>query len=243
MFQRILASIGIGNAKVDAVLTANQVQQGGRIEGQINISGGEVDQDVDAINLRLMTMAKKEVGDSKAYIPHAIAEYRVVDGFTIGAGENRSLPFGFNLHPETPITALPVHNNQCRVWLETSLDIDNAVDPKDRDMITVEPLPVIQRTLELLQRNGAHLVKADVESGQLRGRNMRSTIGCYQEIEFQSGGFLSRQELELSFIPDGDVVRCLVELDRGFGGDTYREIALPVNATDDQIRQTLQNLT
>lgn len=242
MFQRLMASVGIGAAKVDAVLTTDRVPQGGKVEGRIEITGGQVAQEIDAIKLRLMTMAKKEVGDAKAYMPHTIADYEVVEPFTIGAGEERSLPFSFTLHPETPVTALPFANNQCRVWLETSLDIDNAIDPKDRDTILVTPLPVVQRVLDIMQEMGARPLKADVESGQLRGRQMRSTAGFYQEIEFSSGGFLSRQEIELSFILDGDVMRCLVELDRGFGGDTYREFALSLSAGDAEIRQVLNSL-
>ena len=242
MFKKLFARVGIGAAKVDAVLDTDHFSPGGRVEGEILISGGAVEQEVAAITLKLMTVAKEEGEDMDFESGHAIAEYRVTDAFTLQPGDEKQMPFAFDLHPETPITVLDVANNRCKVWLETALDIEMAMDPTDRDYLNIHPSPVMAHFIAAMEDNGFKMVKADVEKGYLRGRGFESASGCYQELEFKPRGFgFSRiQEVELSFIPEGGRTHVLVEIDRAFSGDGYKSLTLADTAGYDEVEAHLK---
>ncbi|WP_444898720.1 sporulation protein [Microbulbifer sp. SSSA003] len=238
MLQKLKASLGIGAAKVDTVLESASVFQGGLITGNVHVQGGDIEQAIEAINLKLCTEVKVENDNGTSYVNMILSAVRIMEPFTIGAGEGREIPFEFKLNDETPITALVARKNQCRVWLETALDIDFAIDPKDRDYLEIKPLPVVQSIIAMIESEGFDLVKTDVEKGYLNGGAFSSKSGCYQEIEFKGGGFFGAKEIELSFILDGEMVHCLAEIDRRFGGsgDEYRSFCLGINAGDNEVQ-------
>ncbi len=54
--KKTMASVfGIGGTKVDTVLTNSTVFPGGKIEGFINIYGGEVSQDIQSVYIDVKT--------------------------------------------------------------------------------------------------------------------------------------------------------------------------------------------
>ncbi len=244
MFKKMFAKMGFGSAKVDAILTTDQFYPGGTVEGRIEIKGGNVEQDVSAINLKLKTVAKQEGEDTDVNLTHTLDEYAVCEAFTLKPGAEESLEFAFELHPETPVTVLDISDNRCKVWLETSLDIDNAVDPKDRDYLHIHPSPVIAAFIDAMHQNGFRLVKADVEKGFLNGNGFESVSGCYQELEFKPTGlgFSSVEEVELSFVTQGDATHVLIELDRRFAGDGYRSLTVPSNADYQEVEAALKSI-
>lgn len=244
MLKKLFAKMGIGAASVDAVLTTDQFHPGGTVSGQINIKGGEVSQDISAIILKLMTIAKREGEDIDLNLSHAIAEYRVSEPFTLEPGETITRPFSFDLHPETPITVLNVANNRCKVWLETSLDIGMALDPKDRDYLNIHPSPVVAHFIEAMEQGGFKMVKADVEKGFLKGHSFQSRSGCYQEMEFKPSGFgfIKIKEVELSFIIDTHQTHVLIEVDRTFVGDGYRSLSVSNDAGFDDVQSQLKSI-
>lgn len=244
MFKKLLAKIGIGSASVDAVLTTDQFVPGGTVEGRIEIRGGNVEQEVSAITLKLMTLAKADGEDVDIQLDHAIEAYKVADGFVLKPGDEIDIPFSFSLHPETPITVLDVKANHSFVWIETALDIEMARDPKDRDFLDIHPSPVIDHFIKAMNSKGFKMVKADVEKGFLRGDGFQSRSGCYQEMEFKPSGFgLSRiREVELSFIIDADQTHVLIELDRAFTGDGYQSLSLPNTAGYAEVEAILGRL-
>ncbi|MEF1254777.1 sporulation protein [Vibrio sp. M260112] len=152
--------------------------------------------------------------------------------------------FSYTVSEETPITALNALKNQCHVWLETTLDIDFAIDPKDRDFVEVRPLPVVAKILSAIEQAGFAMVKADVEKGLLRGGNFSSKSGCYQEIEFRNSGFISSKEIELSFVLEGATVHCLAEVDRSLSvrGDQYLSFSLQRQASDAEIAAAVNRI-
>ena len=226
MFKKLKASLGIGAAKVDTVLDNIEVFQGGELSGNVHIFGGDVEQQIDLINLVLNTEVKVETEDSTSY-----------ETFSL-------VPFRLKLNDETPVTALNAQMNQCHVWVETNLDIGFAIDPKDRDFISVHPLPTVAKIIQGVEASGMAMVKADVEKGFLKGNSFASRSGCYQEIEFRSGGFMNKKEIELSFIVEGSMVHCLAEIDRSmsFRGDQYISFSLPANAADSDIRNAVSRI-
>ncbi|WP_299584635.1 sporulation protein [uncultured Microbulbifer sp.] len=237
MFQKLKASLGIGAAKVDTVLESSSVFQGEIIRGDIHILGGDVEQAIEAISVKVCTEVKVETDNGINYSDFVLDAVQVVDTFTIGVGENRKLRFEIKLNDEVPITVLRARKNQCRVWLETALDIDFALDPKDRDYLEVKPLPVVADIIAMIEQSGFSLVKTDVEKGYLRGGSFSSRSGCYQEIEFKGGSFLGAKEIELSFTLDAGTIHCLAEIDRKFGvrGDEYLSFSLGMNACEREI--------
>ncbi|EME0891974.1 TPA: sporulation protein [Vibrio parahaemolyticus] len=237
MFKKLKASLGIGSAKVDTILDEMSVFQGATLKGHVHIKGGDVEQQIDAITIKLNTEMKVEVDDSVSYQTFTIDQLKAVDPFVIQPNEEKQVPFELKLHDETPITAVSALKNQCNVWVETTLDIDFAIDPRDRDYIEVKPLSVASRVIRAIEQAGFTMVKADVEKGFLRGGSFASRSGIYQELEFRNSGFVSSKEIELSFILEGQVMHCLAEIDRSlsFSGDQYRSFTLPINATDAQV--------
>lgn len=244
MFGKLKASLGIGAAKVDTVLESMSVFQGETLKGVVHIQGGDVEQHIDAINLKLCTEVKVESDSGASYQSFILGKLQAVQPFTIQPGENKQVPFELKLDDETPITALNALKNMCHVWVETSLDIDFAIDPKDRDFLEIKPLPVAAKVISAIEQAGFSMVKADVEKGYLRGGNFSSKSGCYQEVEFRNNGFVNKKEIELSFILDGSVMHCLAEVDRAMSmrGDQYVSFTLPLTASDAEISNAVNRV-
>lgn len=244
MLKKIFARMGVGSATVDTVLTTEHFVQGGEVKGQIEIKGGDVEQEISAIKLDLMTKVKQEGENIDVYVNFTIASFVVGKPMTLEPGREMAIPFRFKLHPETPVTVLDVRRNKCKVWVQTALDIDFSLDPKDLDYLHIHPNPVVKHFIESLNKNGYSMVKADVEKGFLRGDNFTSKSGCYQEMEFKPRGFgFGRvKEVELSFISERDRTHVLIELDRGFLGDGYQCMTLSNQAGYAEVDSRVRSL-
>ncbi|CCN83062.1 putative Sporulation control stage 0, protein M family protein [Vibrio nigripulchritudo SFn27] len=244
MLGKLKASLGIGAAKVDTVLQNMSVTQGDTLKGTVHIQGGDVEQQIDAIKLKLCTQVKVESDSGTSYPSFVLGHLQAVDPFVIGPGQEKQVDFELKLHEETPVTALNALHNQCHVWVETTLDIDFAIDPKDRDFVEVKPLPVVSSVISAIESAGFTMVKADVEKGHLRANTFQSKSGCYQEIEFRNNGFVTSKEIELSFILDGNMVHCLAEVDRAMSlrGDQYVAFSLDRNASAGQIQDAVSRV-
>ncbi|WP_028024192.1 sporulation protein [Enterovibrio calviensis] len=240
MFKKLKASLGIGAAKVDTLLHNESVYQGETLKGVVLIKGGDIEQQVDAITLKLCTEVKVESDSGTSYQTFVLGSLQANDPFVIQPGEEKVVPFELVPHQETPITAVNARSNKCHVWVETALDIEFAIDPSDRDFLEIRPLPAVQRVLDVLEREGFTMVKADVEKGHLRGDGFSSQSGCYQELEFQNSGLFNRREIELSFILDGGRIHCLAEIDRALGrGDMFRSFTISRDASQGEVEQAL----
>lgn len=244
MLKKLFARVGVGAATVDTILTNDTYRPGDTVQGTIEVKGGDVEQEISAITLKVMTKVKHETDDTVSYVEHAISAFKATDGFTLQPGENRSIDVSFKLHPETPLTALQTSRNQCQVWIETALDIDFAIDPSDRDYLRILPTEVGAYLIDAVSQCGYQMVKADVEAGQLHGNGFSSSVGCYQELEFKPGGFgFGRvREVEVSILPYPDATHVLIEIDRTFSGDGYLSLSLPSNASAEQVQQQIQQL-
>lgn len=245
MFKKLKASLGIGGAKVDTILENPELFQGDTLIGTVHIQGGDIEQQIDAIHLNLNTEVKVENDNGTSYQTLTLFHTQAVTPFVIQAGEKQKMQFTIKLPDETPITALNVRNNHCDVWVETVLDIDFSVDPTDRDLLVVKPMPVAAAIINQIEQAGFSMVKADVEKGYLNGGHFKSHSGGYQEIEFKSNGFMNKKEIELSFILDGQVLHCLAEVDRSIGfsrGDQYVSFSLNLNASSSEIHHAVQKI-
>lgn len=211
MFKKLLASAGVGAAKVDTQLEKDQFAPGETVHGKVVIKGGDVEQAIDTIHIFLMTEATREVNDKKVKEKVALQKYPIANQETIKADETKDIPFSIQLPYQTPTTL-----RKLPIWLETGLDIPMALDPEDRDPIKVSPHPYVEKVLKALEENlGFRLRKVEMEYSK--------RFGYVQEFEFAPGGKYRSylDELEAIFFLKEDHIDIMLEVDRrarGLGG-------------------------
>ena len=216
-FNKVLASIGVGGAKVDTKLEKSEYVAGEIMNGKVEIFGGKLEQQVDSIFLTVYTTYIRESDDRKYTDVAPVIKHKINEPFVIGVGETKSIPFSIELPAETPITV-----GNTRVWVSTGLDIKNAVDPEDKDYIEVRPTRLAASILGEMENLGFRLRKAECEQAS---RKIRGRYPFVQEFEFvpTSGAFRGRlDELEVVFLTQSEQsAELLLEVDRrarGFGG-------------------------
>ncbi|WP_028544738.1 sporulation protein [Paenibacillus taiwanensis] len=214
MFNRLLASVGIGNAKVDTLLEHARYAPGDQVQGVVKIVGGQVAQQVDGIRLTLMTQYLKESNDHKHWVNCELARYRVSEAFTLQPNEQRDFPVHIILPQQTPLTI-----GKAPVWLKTELDIASAVDPSDHDRIEIVPSVEQSIVIDALNRLGFRLRKAECEHAPRLGHS----YPFVQEFEFVPTSYFRDEldELEVIFYPTEHQLELLLQIDRrarGLGG-------------------------
>ncbi|NMO97957.1 sporulation protein [Paenibacillus lemnae] len=205
-FNKMLASVGIDAVQVDTRLEKSSYAPGEDLKGVVHISGGSVDQKVDGIYVKLMTEYIQEKDDRKYNQSYTVAKIKVSDGLHVKQGEKLEIPFQFPLPLETPLTL-----SRQPVWIHTGLDIDYAIDPKDRDYIEVTAHPYAAVVLEAVSQLGFQFKGSTCEYHPRLGRG----VPFVQEIEFYPGpGFSEVRELELIMFLEHDGLSLIVEVDR-----------------------------
>ena len=112
VFDNLLASVRIGAAEVDTLLDQEELYPGDDFSAQIVIKGGEVDQKIEGLELRLTTAMRENRGDSGEHT--VIDRWMINDEFTIRAGEEEVISLEDKLHLETPVTAVDVNERKPR---------------------------------------------------------------------------------------------------------------------------------
>lgn len=240
MFKKLMASVGIGSAKVDTIVLSENIYPNSMVDLEVVIQGGGIEQDLNGLTIALCTSMQEEFdGDDVEFDSSLVISQVLVplENSVIQPNETVTVNLQMHIHAETPITAL---GSRSTVWLKTGLDIENGVDASDKDYLNIK-LPCLQETLlSALSELGYSLVKIDTESGTLRGDGFQSSIGCYQEFEFKSNGFFSNKEVEMSFVQGEGMVGVVLEIDRSFGGDSYRSAVIPNDASYSEVLDWLQ---
>ncbi|MBS4190891.1 sporulation protein [Bacillus sp. FJAT-49705] len=210
IFNKMLASVGIGAATVDTKLEHDTVVPGGEIRGVVEINGGNVEQRIDDIYLSLNTTYVKEVDDRKYTASGLIDRFRLTDSFTLMANERKVIPFSFIIPADTPLSI-----GKTKVWIATGLDIKNAVDSTDKDFIRVHPNEIMDSVLQAVSGLGFRLREAECEQASYR---LQRRLPFIQEFEFvpTSGPFRGRlDELEVTFFPVSSFeTEILMQVDR-----------------------------
>lgn len=225
-FFKMLASLGIGGARVDTRLDNATLRAGEELRGVVHIQGGHVEQRVDRISLHLMVQYLQQDNDRLSALNTVFRKWQISQPFTLQPGEKKELPFALRLPPGTPTTL-----GGAPVWLKTGLDIDNAINPEDSDRVQVLPHPWVQTVLDAVTGLGFKLGNAYCEASERFGRD----DPFLQEFELRSTA--DARELELVFLFSDDGLEVLIEVDRRARGFTgLLEQAL----TSDTQRQGLQ---
>lgn len=219
MLKKILSTIGIGGARVDTKLDTSHFRQGSVVTGEIVVVGGSVEQSINDIYLAVRTKYKTETNDHTHWVNTTIEKDRVVEQFVIQPEETKVIPFSFVLPKQTPITI----GYNSKVWIETELDIKNAVDHKDIDYITVDPCQEIEEVFKTVESLGFSLREAEVKHNRKVLKYHKAPF--VQEFEFVpvSGSFrgvLDEIELEFHTQSENEIV-VLMQIDkisRGLSG-------------------------
>lgn len=154
MFDKMLASLGIGSAKVDTRLAKSTYRQGEMIKGDIYVQGGKSTQKIDSIYMYLILQNYIDE-QSDEYV---LDEFLLTDTFHIQANESKVIPFEFQLPYDTPVTT-----GGAPIYLKTGLDIDMAVDPDDLDGFEVLPHPIVDRILQSIEMIGFQLSSVEFD--------------------------------------------------------------------------------
>jgi len=207
--KKLLASVGIGNATVDTVLPSTTVTPGETVEAAVEITGGNAEQDVGAIRFDLETRIRTDDG----YTDVDVDRFTLAESLTIEPGAEETRPVDVDVPYHTPITV-----GNTRVWIETELDIDRAVDPEDTDYLDVQPTPRLRAVFDAMDELGFSFRTADCEfdpHGRYTGGRR-----FVQEFEFrpQSGPFAGDlDEVDLIARPAAEALTLFVEVDRRGG--------------------------
>jgi sporulation-control protein len=209
MFKKLLSSIGIGAARVDAKLSKSRYAPGEMLEGIVDVHGGNVEQQIDEIYLALMSTYIREVDDKKYEEKIVLKKYKVMDSFTIYPNETKTISFQFILPYDIPVT-----KGKTKVWIQTGLDIKMAMDPQDRDYLQIQPHPLVAAFLKAVSSLGFRLREVQCEEAP---RYLRKRLPFVQEFEFKPtrGPFAGRlDELEAIFFVSEHQVEVILEIDR-----------------------------
>ncbi|MEA1852143.1 sporulation protein [Cytobacillus sp. FSL M8-0252] len=210
-FSKVLASVGIGGCKVDTKLAKASFVQGEQIDGVIAITGGKIDQQIEHLYIEVCCKYDVENDDNGVSTQTAVLSRQLItQNITVLEGEEKEVPFSFQLPYDTPMTY-----GKTKVWLQTSGDIKNAMDPNDTDFIKVEPNQLSSSILHSMEDIGFRLREVVCEEVP---RRLRDKYPFAQEWEFvpASGEFRGRlDEIELIFMKQNESnVELLIEVDR-----------------------------
>lgn len=218
-FKKVLSSVGIGSAKVDTIIDNNQVSPGELVQGHIMVKGGSVVQAINHISIDVCcnyfseetyteTDDEGEESEHTRIIRHTakLATYRVVDAFSTEVDTSSRFDFSIELPFYSPLSM-----GDCKVWLETDLDIASAIDKSDKDTLDVLPSPRQQQLLDAMHELGFALGEVECEEGRQLGQPF------VQEFEFKArqGQFRGRvDEVEILMVNYADRLEVLMEVDR-----------------------------
>ncbi|SHE30683.1 sporulation-control protein [Desulforamulus putei DSM 12395] len=236
MFKKLMASLGVGAARVNLVLDNEQCRIGEKLTGKVLIEGGNVDQGIHALDVDIVmkfTVRGKE-------FTRTVDTVRVARDFRIKARETREIPFEHAI----PIF-YPVSKGSVSYSLATRMDIAQAVDTGDTDRLVVLPSREMTMVFNALEALG---FKEKIGSGKI------GKLG--QQFEFYPSTLFAEQlqELELNFYLENNSMKLFMELELtgGYmrnGLEHHAELDLPaellsggsVQGIADFIREFLEN--
>ncbi|MFC4402193.1 sporulation protein [Gracilibacillus xinjiangensis] len=230
MFKKLLASAGIGSAEVDTQLINETLSPDEMLRGKVVVKGGRTEQQIDRINLYVMTEALRERDDKKYYEKVVLGRFALNESFIIGESEVKEIDFEFKLPIHTPPTI-----NRTRVWVQTGLDIPQAIDPNDRDYLHVTPHVYMDTALQAItQELGFELRKVEMEYSKRHG--------YIQEFEFRPAPAFHSDldELEAVFFVKEDRVEIALQVDRRVKG-LGSLFAEALDMDESNVRLTLTN--
>lgn len=141
LFETVLASMGMGAAKIDLCLDHEFVKTGEKVTGKIVVTGGKAEQKIEGLSVYFIL--KSVQAKSSSELTKRVAEIDVShDEFMLKPNEQCTFPFSFNCPNHIPTSSI-----NTRYYFDTNLEIKHAIDSHDRDYIKVLPDERIQQFL------------------------------------------------------------------------------------------------
>ncbi|MEW1633101.1 sporulation protein [Streptomyces sp. NPDC093801] len=217
VFRRLLGSIGAGGPVVDTVLDPVGAVPGGSLSGEVRLTGGRADFEIEHITLELVARVEDETGRGERDGAVVFERFTVGGGFRLHEGERRSVPFAVTLPWETPVTELHGRPLGVVLGVRTELGVAGAKDKGDLDALAVRPLPVQEAVLEALGQLGFGFKPGDLEYGRIGGPGRQ--LSFYQEIELSPAPQYAHRvrEIEVTFLAHPAGTDVVLEAD-GRGG-------------------------
>ncbi|OYD07831.1 sporulation protein [Paludifilum halophilum] len=211
MFQSILASIGVGAARIDLVLNQDAITMGEAAEGTITLQGGKVEQQIEGLTVDFCLASRFEKDDDTVHVHETVARIPVSrETFTVHPDETKEFPFSF-VCPEY----IPVSSVTTQYYFQTNLEIQSGIDSQDRDFVDVYPSGLQKNFLEGFHHLG-FVPYMEGYTGKKRNR--------LQIIQFQPTTWLRGQFDEVVFSYQTDLTHQSVsgffELDKKTSGLT-----------------------
>lgn len=143
------STLGIGGTKVDAIINTTYTYPGGIVEGVIQILGGDVEQSISGVMLEVRTTYDKGAGVKTDTVIETIQKATIPINRTVHEHEQVEVPFSFILSTNCPVTT-----NRSPIWIASQLEIDRAIDSKDKDYITVEATVEMNNVIRAIENLG-----------------------------------------------------------------------------------------
>ncbi|GAA4601811.1 sporulation-control protein [Actinoplanes octamycinicus] len=227
VFKKLLGAMGVGGPSVDTVLSNPSTYPGAPLTGQVNLTGGTQEADIEHITLALVTRMEVEGGGGDYSTTGDFFRVTVAGRTRLHPGQQLSIPFRIDMPWETPVTT--AYGQQLRgmvMGVRTEVSIARALDKGDLDPVYVHPLPIQQKILDAFGQLGFRFKSADLEYGQIYG--VHQTLPFYQEIEYWPAPQYAHavNEVELTFVTSPHQVEVVLEFDKrggmfSSGHDTY----------------------
>ncbi|MCP8968413.1 sporulation protein [Ectobacillus ponti] len=203
MLKKFLARFGKGAATVDLRFENRPYAADETVRGQVVIQGGEVEQRINHLAVRLMM----SLGTKQGTVTREVQVIPLSGAFSILPQEQKTIPFTYTVPAD-----LPVSRGTVSYYFDTHLDIEGGVDRTDVDRLVVEVPEEIRPVFAALGHLGFH---EKPTSGKV------DRYG--QEFAFvPTTAFAGRvEEIELRFARDGHDVFVWMEVDCRHG---YHEV-------------------
>lgn len=216
VFQKVLASLGSGGARIDAQLFDRTINPGRPLRGEVHLLGGEVEQAINSLTVSLVARVQESGERGQRTEDVAFGNQQLVGREMVYPGQHVRVPFEVALPWEMPISSIygkPLAG--VGVGLQTSLNIENVVaDPVDLDAAAVEPLPAQKRILDAVSKIGFTFRDVVLRKGQISGANQNLPI--YQEIRFNPSPRFAPvfTRLAVTFLSRADVTQVVLDVNK-----------------------------
>ncbi|MHB9094592.1 MAG: sporulation protein [Eubacteriales bacterium] len=185
MFKNLMASIGIGSAKLRLQLLKSDLRQGEAVQGIVYVEGGKVTQKVDQLYFHLDISSHYEHNDKLHPFDSTLDTQISSQTFEIESNRFKTeIPFSYTVPLNIPITA-----GITKYEFVAGLDIKNAINPNDHVPVKILPCLEVEAILKALDRLGFRPTR---DSGNYNGK--------VQWLEFRPTEFMRGKldELEVA---------------------------------------------
>lgn len=182
MFKNLLAKVGIGSASIDLILNRSAVRMGEVIEGRFHIKGGIVEQEINGIQVDLHVVSHYRKNDNLQQVDFVVNSVQLDYKKIISPEQVCIFDFQFRIPEIIPISCV-----NTKFYFKTNLDIESALDQKDKDYVEILPSGMYKTFLDGLNQLGCH-IQTDYYDGRTQTLRLIAThwmAGKLDELEFK----------------------------------------------------------